>query len=115
VSLNGPVGTRRRLLLARADLDRARTVAHAHGGKVNGVVLAAVAGGVRSLLGARGELKPGLVVKASVAAPTRGAAEQRASGNRVGIMLVPLPVGDPDPVGRLSQIIRATAERKRLR
>jgi hypothetical protein len=29
-------------------------------------------------------------------------------------MLVPLPVGDPDPVRRLAQIVRATTERKRL-
>jgi WS/DGAT/MGAT family acyltransferase len=114
VSLNGPVGARRRLLLVRADLDHARTVAHAHDGKVNDVVLAAVAGGARRLLDARSELTPGLVLKASVAASIRGPADQRASGNRVGTMLVPLPVGEPDPVRRLAQIIRATAERKRL-
>lgn len=113
VSLNRPVGQRRRLLLARADLDRVAAVAHAHGGKVNDVVLAAVAGGARRLLAARGELRPGLVLKASVAVSIRGAGDQRAAGNRVGTMLVPLPVGEPDPVRRLAQIIRATAERKR--
>lgn len=35
VSFNRPVGPRRRLLLVRADLDRAKTIAHAHGAKVN--------------------------------------------------------------------------------
>jgi WS/DGAT/MGAT family acyltransferase len=114
VSLNRPAGPQRRLLLVRADLDDARTVAHAHGGTVNDVVLAAVAGGARSLLEARGELVPELVLKASVAASTRGPAEQPASGNRVGILLVPLPVGDCDPVRRLAQIVRATSVRKRL-
>lgn len=114
LSLNRPAGTRRRLLLVRADLAQAAALAHAHGGKVNDVVLAAVAGGARSLLDARGELKPELVIKVSVAASTRGPAERQASGNRVGIMLVPLPVGDPDPVRRLTQIVRATSERKRL-
>ncbi len=114
VSLNCPVGTRRRLLLVRADLERARAVAHAHGGKVNDVVLAAVAGGANRLLDARSELTPELVIKASVAASIRRPADPEASGNRVGVMLVPLPVGDCDPVGRLARIIRATTERKRL-
>src|SRR5205823_5818780 len=43
--LNGPLGRRRVLHLARADLERTRAAAHAHGAKVNDVVLAAVAGG----------------------------------------------------------------------
>jgi diacylglycerol O-acyltransferase len=71
VSLNRPVGSRRRLLLVRADLGRAKAVAHAHGGTVNDVVLAAVAGGARRLLQARGELPPGLVLHAAVAASIR--------------------------------------------
>ena len=53
VSLNVPVADRRRLLLIRADLERARTVAHGHGGTVNDVLLAAVAGGARNLLRSR--------------------------------------------------------------
>lgn len=114
VSLNRPVGTRRRLLLVRADLAQASAVAHAHGGKVNDVVLAAVAGGASDLLDARGELKPELVIMASVAASTRALADPRAAGNQVGVLLVPLPVGDRDPVRRLARIVRATTERKRL-
>src|SRR4029077_8667071 len=53
-SLNVPVGTRRRLLLARADLARAKDAAHAHDASVNDVLLAAVAGGTRELLRGRG-------------------------------------------------------------
>jgi diacylglycerol O-acyltransferase len=113
VSLNRPVGRHRRLLFVRADLDRAKAVAHAHGAKVNDVVLAAMAGGARRLLGARGELKPGLVLKVSVAASIRSPADEPAIGNRVGIFLAPLPVGEPDPIRRLQQIARASAERKR--
>jgi len=113
VSLNRQAGKRRRLLLVRANLEDARTVAHGHGGKVNDVVLAALAGGVRNLLDTRGELRPGLVIKASVAVSLRGAASERASGNLVGVMLVPLPVSEPDPARRLEEISKATAERKR--
>ena len=112
VSMNRPVGGHRRLVLVRADLDRAKEAAHAHGGKVNDVVLAAVAGGARRLLEARGELRPELVLKASVPVSVRGP-DERAGGNRVGIILVPLPVGEPDPIRRLREIAQATAERKR--
>ena len=112
-SLNVPVSGHHRLLLVRADLERARAVAHAHGGTVNDVVLTAVAGGARSVLAARGELTPRLVLRASVAASVRAAPDPRATGNQVGILLVPLPVAEADPARRLAQIAAATAARKR--
>ena len=113
MSINVPVSGRRRLVLVRADLARARSVAHAHGGTVNDVVLAAVAGGARSLLAARGELAPGLVLKASVAASLRGPSQRRAAGNRVGMMIVPLPLGEAGPARLLARVAAATAPRKR--
>ena len=97
VSLNVPVSGHHRLLLVRADLERARAAAHAHGATVNDLVLAAVAGGARRLLASRGELSAGLVLRASVAASVRAAADQPAAGNRVGVMIVPLPVCEADP------------------
>jgi diacylglycerol O-acyltransferase / wax synthase len=113
VSWNRPAGTRRRLLLVRADLARAKTVAHTHGGTVNDVVLAAVAGGARRLLASRGELRPGMVLKAGVAAAARDPADLAPTGNRAAVMLVPLPVSEPDPARRLAQIARLTRARKR--
>lgn len=112
-SFNRPVGKRRRLVLVRANLDQAKAVAHAHGAKVNDVVLAAVAGGAQRLLERRGELKRGLILKTTVAASIRGSADDPATGNRVGIMLAPLPVVATEPVRRLEGIARAMAERKR--
>ena len=113
VSLNVPVSGHHRLLLVRADLERSRAVAHARGGTINDLVLAAVAGGAQRLLASRGELSPGLVLRASVAASVRAAADQPATGNQVGVMIVPLPVGEADPGHRLALIARATAQRKR--
>jgi diacylglycerol O-acyltransferase / wax synthase len=114
VSLNVPVTGPRQLLLIRADLRRAKAVAHAHGGTVNDVVLAAVAGGARSLLRSRGELTPGLVLKASVAASVRDPADRSATGNRVGLLVVPLPAAEADPERCLAAIAAATASRKTL-
>jgi diacylglycerol O-acyltransferase / wax synthase len=113
VSINVPVSGHHRLMLVRADLDRVRKVAHAHGGTVNDVVLTAVAGGAQSLLDARGELTPGLVLQVSVPASLRRPSDNVTAGNRVGIMIVPIRLGDTDPASRLSLIAAATATRKR--
>jgi WS/DGAT/MGAT family acyltransferase len=112
VSLNAAVSDRRQVALVRTDLARARTVAHAYGGTVNDAVLAAVAGGVRALLAARGELRPTMVVKASVAVSLRHSANPPVGGNRVGVLIAPLPAGVPDGGRRLSQIVAATRRRK---
>jgi diacylglycerol O-acyltransferase / wax synthase len=113
-SFNRPVGRQHRVLLVRASLGQARQVAHAHHATVNDVVLCTIAGGARALLAGRGELQRPLALKVSVAASVRAPASASQAGNLVGILLVPVPVGEEDPVLRLEQIARATAERKRL-
>jgi diacylglycerol O-acyltransferase / wax synthase len=114
VSLNVRVGEHRLIRLVRADLELARAAAHAHGGTVNDIVLAAVADGARGLLAVRSELRPGLELKASVPVSVRTPADPPTAGNRVGVMVVPLPVGDADAGRRLTCLTQATAERKRL-
>jgi len=113
-SFNRPVGRQHRVLLVRAGLDQAKQVAHAHHATVNDVVLCAIAGGARALLAGRGELQHPLMLKVSVAASVRAPATAAQAGNLVGILLVPVPVGEADPIRRLEQIARATAKRKRL-
>jgi WS/DGAT/MGAT family acyltransferase len=113
-SFNRPVGRQHRVLLVRADLEQAKQVAHAHHATVNDVVLCTIAGGARALLAGRGELQRPLVLKVSVAASVRPPASAAQAGNLVGILLVPVPVGEEDPIRRLEQIACATAERKRL-
>lgn len=73
-----------------------------------------MAGGARAMLVAHGELRHNLVLKVSVAASIRAPTSETRTGNLVGMMLVPVPVGEPDPIRRLEQIARASAERKRL-
>jgi diacylglycerol O-acyltransferase len=111
-SLNATLGDERILFLARGDLERARSVAHEHGGTVNDIMLAAVTAGARGLLSARGELRPGLELKASVPVSRRAQGDPRA-GNDVGVMIAPLPVGIDDPSARLDRIVRATRSWKR--
>jgi diacylglycerol O-acyltransferase len=113
-SFNRPVGSQHRVLLVRADLEQAKQVAHAHHATVNDVVLCTIAGGARALLAGRGELQRLPVLKVSVAASVRAPASASQAGNLVGILLVPVPVGEEDPIRRLEQIAHATAERKSL-
>jgi len=143
LSFNRPVSGRTRIVLVRADLARTKTVAHAHGGKVNDVVLAAVGGGARRLLAERGELTGDLTLRVSVIAslrgPTAGATAgptvgpaadatagptpvagaaaapspaETAGGNRTGVRVIPVPVGEPDPVRRLERIVASTAAQR---
>jgi diacylglycerol O-acyltransferase len=111
-SLNQPVGTDRRLAVIRGRLDRAKQIAHAHHATVNDVMLAAVAGGLRQLLTGRGEDVQGLVQRAMVTISLHQEQPGQARGNKPGWMMVPLPLGEPDPVRRLELIAAETAARK---
>ena len=103
--LNVPIGEQRRFGVARTDLDDYKRVRKAHGGTVNDVVLATVAGALRGWLLSRGEsVTSGTTVRAMVPVSVRPESEQGALGNRVSSYLVDLPVGEPDPVVRLSQV-----------
>jgi diacylglycerol O-acyltransferase / wax synthase len=111
-SLNRPIGADRRLALVRSRLDVAKLAAHAHHAKVNDVVLAAVAGGLRQLLASREEQVEDLVLRASVPISLHHEQSGLASGNKDSGMAVPLPLGEPDPVRRLRLIAADTAARK---
>jgi WS/DGAT/MGAT family acyltransferase len=110
-SLNQPVGADRRLAIIGGRLDRTKQVAHLHQAKVNDVVLAAVAGGLGQLLAGRGEDVEGLVLRAMVPISLHHEQPRQARGNQPGWMMVPLPLGEPDPVRRLELIAAETAAR----
>ena len=111
-SLNRPVGPERRLAIVRGRLDATKRVANAHHSKVNDVVLAAVAGGLRELLASRGEEVQDLVQRAMVTISHHEERPGEAQGNKPGWMMVPLSVGEQDPVGRLMLIAAETSARK---
>ena len=112
-SLNQPVGTDRLLAVVRSRLDLAKQIARGHGAKINDVVLAAVAGGLRELLAGRGEDVAGLAQRAMVTMSEHHEQSGQAQGNKPGWMMVPLPLGEHDPVRRLQLIAAETTARKR--
>jgi diacylglycerol O-acyltransferase / wax synthase len=112
-SLNRPIGPGRTLATVRSRLDVMKGIAHAHGATVNDVLLTAVAGGLRSLLAGRGEPVGELVLRAFVPVSLHREQPGQARGNLDGGMIVPLPIGEPGHVRRLSLIAADTAARKK--
>jgi diacylglycerol O-acyltransferase / wax synthase len=113
-SLNRPFAGERRLAVVRARLDAAKRCARAHQATVNDLVLAVVAGGLRDLLIHRGEPVNGLVLLAAIPVSLHHQAPGQARGNLDGGMVVPLPVGEPNPAVRLRLIAADTTQRKRI-
>jgi diacylglycerol O-acyltransferase / wax synthase len=105
--LNVPIGPHRRFATVRCELSDFKLVKNAFGGTVNDVVLAAVAGALRSWLLSRGVRTDGLELRALVPVSTRAADEHGHMGNRLAVMRGPLPVYIEDPVARLQTVRQA--------
>lgn len=102
--LNVEIGAQRRFGMAATDLDDYKAVRKAHGGTINDVVLAVVAGALREWLQARGEaVTPRTTVRALVPVSVHEA-DSPAYQNRVASVLVDLPVGEANPAVRLNRI-----------
>jgi WS/DGAT/MGAT family acyltransferase len=116
--LLGPLGPERALHLLTVDLEPVRLAGHRRGGTVTDAVLAGVAAGLRALLAARGESVMDLPV--SVPVSLRGVpgaeAGSASHGNRVGLMVVRLPVSERDPERRAALVrARTRTEKPRAR
>ncbi len=115
-SLERMVGPGRRFALICSRLEMVRAIAHGYDAKVNDVLLTAIAGGLHRLLQDRGELSGKTVVRAYVPVTLRPPDQRdNARGNRIAQMVVPLPVGETDPVQRLRLIAAETTRRKARR
>jgi diacylglycerol O-acyltransferase / wax synthase len=111
-SLNRVTGPGRKLALIRGHLGAVKAAAHSQGATVNDVLLTVTAGGLRRLLRSRGEAVDGAVLGMYVPVSLHQGPRTAARGNRIGQMVIPLPVGVADPGPRLAQIAAETAQRK---
>jgi WS/DGAT/MGAT family acyltransferase len=102
--LNADIGEHRRYAMHDLDLDDHRRIRKAHGGTVNDVVLATIAGALRAWLLTRGEkVTTTTTVRALVPVSVRPE-NDGPGGNKVASYLVDLPVGEPSAVMRLHQV-----------
>jgi hypothetical protein len=104
----------RRLAIGHADLDTLRQIQRRHGGTLNDAALALVCTALRRFLTSRQALpQPGgtvpALVRVSPHVHTGAASPAAVRAARPGTVLIDLPVGEPDPVRRLTLIRLATA------
>lgn len=107
--LNEMVGPGRQYRTVVRSLDETREAAHVLGGTVNDLVLAAVSGGLRDLLVARGDPSGGSL-RALVPVSIRADDEHGDLGNRVAAILIPLATELADPADRFAQVRQAVRE-----
>ncbi|NNE72226.1 MAG: wax ester/triacylglycerol synthase family O-acyltransferase [Acidimicrobiales bacterium] len=105
-SFNRTVGRRRELRTAVLKLDQIRSVGAEANASVNDVILAVLAGGLRTWMSAHHEELFDVHAMVPVSLRTKGVAEE--PGNQVGGMLVELPVSEPDRRRRLATVCRRT-------
>jgi len=110
-SINVSVGHRRSLIFVRQPLDELKSVERRFGVTINDVLLAAVAGGLRSQLMGREETVDGGTLQALVPVATDPHGDHHL-GNKVSAMIVRLPVGLDDPVARLAAVARTVSSCK---
>jgi len=105
--LNVPIGPHRRFVALSNELEDFKTIKNAFGGTVNDVVLAAVAGALRTFLISRGRRTEGVEMRALVPVSVRTEGDMHGGGNRIVVMRGPLPVYIADPVNRLRFVSNA--------
>ena len=109
--LNQEIGRDRRVAFVRTELDLLKRARGETEATVNDVILAGTTAGLRRTFERRGEALPERIV-ALVPMSVRRAEERNELGNRIATLMVPLPIGEADPVARLRAI---HAETQRLK
>ncbi|MGV9861306.1 WS/DGAT/MGAT family O-acyltransferase [Rhodococcus koreensis] len=112
-SLIGPIGKQRRYRGARTRMADVREICAAYGVTVNDVALAAITGGLRTLLLRRGEHPDAHTVRTLVPVSVRSANDDAESPhNQVSLMLPFLPVDIEDHVEQLTAVHRRMSAHK---
>jgi WS/DGAT/MGAT family acyltransferase len=109
---NGHVSILRRVLWRTVPLHELKGIKNRLGGTVNDAVLATISGALRRYLEGAGLNPDRVELRAMCPVNVRTADEHLALGNRVSMMVAPLPVGIYDPVERYRQIRAAMAQIK---
>jgi diacylglycerol O-acyltransferase / wax synthase len=98
--LNQACGPHRRIHWIHTELDDLKGIKNALGGTVNDVFLNVVSGALQRWLQARGIRTEGLELRGAVPVSVRAQDERDQLGNRITLMVGPLPVYASDPVVR---------------
>ncbi len=94
----------RQVAFSEMSVPEIREIRSSLGGTVNDVVLAILSGALRGYLDHRGYDVTGEEPRVAVPVNVRMEDEAGAMGNRISMMLTPLPIGEPDPAKRLEAV-----------
>ena len=109
---NGHVSTLRRVAWATLPIHELKSVKNRIGGTLNDAILTVISAALRRDLQRRGIDPDGLELRAMCPVNVRSKDEHLHLGNRVSMMVAPLPVGIHDPFERLRQVRAAMARVK---
>jgi WS/DGAT/MGAT family acyltransferase len=109
---NGHVSILRRVLWRTVPLHELKSIKNRLGGTVNDAVLATISGALRRYLEGAGLNPDRVELRAMCPVNVRTADEHLALGNRISMMVAPLPVGIYDPVERYRQVRTGMAQVK---
>ena len=110
---NGPISAHRRFSFGQVSLDRVKAIKDELGISVNDVVVALSTSAVRDWLLRRDAL-PEEPLVAMVPVSVRREDEVGEFGNRVSVMVVPIPTNEPEPLRRLMrchELLQSAKER----
>lgn len=93
-------------------LDEVKTIAHALDCTVNDVLLSTVAGALGSHLRTRGFATDEIAIRALVPVNMRPLDAPVTLGNQFGLVFATLPIGERDPIARLTQVHREMQQLK---
>lgn len=110
---NQPLSEGRMVAVSEFSFAEIRAIRADCGGTVNDVVLAVLGGALGRYLEMHGQSTEDRVVRIMTPVNVRRENERGALGNRVSMLLVPVPVGIHDPVERLNTITGRTSDLKR--
>jgi diacylglycerol O-acyltransferase len=105
------ISAHRRFSFGSLSLDEVKQAKNALGVKVNDIVVALCAGAVREWLIANTALPPDPLL-AQIPVSVRTEEQMGTYGNRISVMIVPIPTDEPDPVKRVRRAAEAMGEAK---
>ena len=114
--LRGRLGVSKRVAWAPPlPLDEVKAVSRAFDATVNDVLMASMAGALRSYMLERGESLDGVSIRATVPVNLRPLEHAKKLGNHFGLVFLDLPVGEHHPVTRLLRVAESMRQLKQSR
>ena len=114
--LRGRLGVSKRVAWAPPlPLDEVKAISRAFDATVNDVLMASMAGALRSYMLERGESLDGVSIRATVPVNLRPLEHAKKLGNHFGLVFLELPVGEHHPVTRLLRVVESMKQLKQSR